>query len=242
MPGRVEPQWAQADRVVARHGHLAARAQYQTGMRWPHHSWRRDAPIADVLQPVVVDLGEALGHDADVAASDRLQGRLGQRLHPHEPLGGDHRLDDLAAALAARHLHGVRLGLDRQAGRLHVGPQALAALEAVQAGVWAGVLVHRGVGVEHVDDRQAVPLADLVVGRVVAGRDLERAGAELPIDVGVMDHRDRAVEDRHQAGLADQMPVALVVRVHGHGGVAQDGLRARRRHRDELVASRRSGT
>ena len=41
------------------------------------------------------------------------------------------------------------------------------------------------------------PLADLVIVRVVAGRHLERAGAEFAIHVRVGDHRNLAVEHRH---------------------------------------------
>ena len=48
--------------------------------------------------------------------------------------------------------------------------------------------------------------ADLIVVRVMAGRDLERAGAKFAIHVFVGDDRNLAVEDRHESRLADQMP------------------------------------
>ena len=197
----------------------------------------RDAPVAYVLQPIEVDLGEALRDDLDVSTPDSLHRRLSQRLHPDEPLSGNHRFDDLPAPLAARDLHRVGLGLDHQAGGLHVLPQPAAAFEPIQPGVGTGVFIHGCVRVEHADDRQAVALADLVVGRIVAGRDLERAGGEGWVDQCVMDHRDRPIEDRHQHRLTDQVTIALVVGVHGHGGVAQNGLRPGRRHGDDLARS-----
>jgi hypothetical protein len=58
----------------------------------------------------------------------------GRRLgHGHEPLVGQHGLDHLAGAGAARHHQLVLLGLDQQALRLQVGHHRLAGHEAVQA-------------------------------------------------------------------------------------------------------------
>ena len=54
-----------------------------------------------------------------------LQGRLGQRLHAHEPLLPHERLDHLAPALRARHAHRVRLLLNHQPRFLHMGCQRL---------------------------------------------------------------------------------------------------------------------
>ena len=156
----------------------------------------RDAPVLDVLQPVVVDLGEALGHDADAPVAHGRQGGVGQRLDAHEPLRGDHRLDDLAAALRARHGQLVGLFAEHQPGGAHIFPELLAAFEAVQAGVGPAVGVDARRFVQHGDDRQAVALADLEVVRVVPGRDLERPGAELAVDVFIGDDRDGAVEHR----------------------------------------------
>ena len=76
-------------------------------------------------------------------------------------------------------------------------------------------------------------LPDFEIVRVVARCDFQRAGAEFHRHVGVVDHGNRPLEHRHQTGRADQMPVALVVGVYSHGGVAQDRLRPSSRHRDE---------
>ncbi len=46
-----------------------------------------DAPVSDVLHPVVVDLGEALGDNADAPVAHGLDGPLGQGLDLDEPLG-----------------------------------------------------------------------------------------------------------------------------------------------------------
>ena len=54
------------------------------------------------------------------------------------------------------------------------------------------------------------------------GRDLQRARAEVRLDVGVGDDRHRAVDQRHDRACADEVAVARVVRVHGDGDVGQD--------------------
>ena len=66
-----------------------------------------DAPVADILHPVEIDLGEALGDDADAPVLHGLDGRLGQGLDLDEPLLAGDRLDDRLAALAVPHGSGV---------------------------------------------------------------------------------------------------------------------------------------
>ena len=81
-----------------------------------------------------------------------------------------------------------------------------------------------GALVENGRRRQVVPLADLEVVGVVRRGHLDRAGAEFRVDVLVGDHRDLPVHDRQQHGLADQVPVALVIGMHRDGRVAQHRL------------------
>lgn len=93
-----------------------------------------------------------------------------------------------------------------------------------------------GVFVHHGDGRQVVALADLEVVRVVGGRHLDGAGAELGVDVLVRDDRDGAVGQRQLDELADEVLVALVLGVDGDGRVAEHRLRAGGGDDDGLVA------
>ena len=67
-------------------------------------------------------------------------------------------------------------------------------------------------------------LADLEIVEVVGRRDLDRAGAFLGVGIFVGDDRDAPADQRQDHVLADQMLVALVVGMHGDGGVAEHGL------------------
>src|SRR5690606_27470445 len=82
-----------------------------------------------------------------------------------------------------------------------------------------------GVPVQHVDQGQVVALAHFIVVEVVGGGDLDAAGTEFPVNIFVSDNGNQTVDDGQVNVLADQVLVALVFRMHGHGGVAQHGFR-----------------
>ena len=189
-----------------------------------------DRPVLDVLQPVAVGVDPVRRHEFHFARFHEFETALRQRVHLHEPLVGQERLDHLAAAVAARHLQTVRLDLDQQAGGVEVGDDQLARVETIQAAVFFGDVVARRnhlrlVG-EDVDHRQRVALADRVVVEVVRGGDLDHAGAEGAVHVVVHDQRDAAAGQRKGDRLAVQREVARILRMHHRRGVAEHGFRA----------------
>ncbi len=74
--------------------------------------------------------------------------------------------------------------------------------------------------------------ADLEVVGVVPGRDLQRTGAELRLDVLVGDDLQPAPNERQDRALADQALIALIVGVHGDRRVGEHRLRSHRGDRD----------
>ena len=78
----------------------------------------------------------------------------------------------------------------------------------------------------HADDLQVVAQAHLEVVGVVGGGHLHGAGAEAQLHVVVRHDGDLPVHDGQDAGLAHQVLEPLVLRVHGHAGVAHHGLGA----------------
>ena len=98
-------------------------------------------------------------------------------------------------------------------------------LEAIQAAKALGHrIIHRRGRRHDVDQRQVVAHADLVIVEVVRGRDLHASGAEFALDVRVRDDRNTALRERQSHARADARPVTLVLGVHGHGGIAEQGL------------------
>ena len=70
---------------------------------------------------------------------------------------------------------------------------------------------------------------DLEVGRVVPRSDLQRSRSELRVDAIVRDDRHAPLDDRHEHFPADQVPVALVLRVHRDRDVGEHRRRTHRR-------------
>ena len=195
----------------------------------------RDAPVADVLEPVDVRLREALRHELDAAVLDGLDSRLGKALHLDEPLLRDERLDRRMAARAVAD--GVLMLLDRDehARLLELLDERLAAFVAVHARVLAGTLEHLARIADDLDLLEVMALAHLEVVRVVGRRDLDGARAEFLVDVLICKQRDAAADDRQYERLADEILVALVVRMDSNARIAEHRLRARRRDLDVLA-------
>ena len=183
-----------------------------------------DAPIMDVLHPVCVDLGEAVGDELDLPVVDHPERFLRQGLHLDEPLGGDERLHIGSAAVAGAHVVGMLGGFFQEAQGIQIGHDGLAGLIAVHALIFAAVLVDFAAVVQDADGFQVVAHSHLEVVGVVGGGHLHAAGAELHVHVIVGHDGDLLVHQGQYAGLAHQVPVAVVIGIHGHAGVAQHGL------------------
>ncbi len=194
----------------------------------------RDAPVADVVHPLVVNLGPVVGDENNFAGIDNADGRFRERLDPDEPLGGDERLDDILGAFAPAEAHGVIFDLLDQTELFEIRHDPLARFEPVETGIAAGLLGHSGVFANDFDLGQIVALAGLKVVGIVRGRDFHDAGAEFGIGQVVENDGNFAIHQRQHHGLAVQSEVARVFRIHRDGGVAQHGLRPRGRH-DEIT-------
>ena len=183
-----------------------------------------NTPVVDVLHPIGIDLGEALGDELGLPLVYHPQGLLGQGLHLHKPLGRDDGLYVGAAAVAGAHIVLVVLNFLQQAQLLQVGHDGLSGIIAVHPLVLAAVLVDPAAVVQHPDGLQVMPEAHLEVVGVVGGGHFDAAGTELQIHVLVGHDGDLTVHQRQNAGLANQVLIPLVIGVNGHAGVAQHGL------------------
>ena len=194
-----------------------------------------DAPILNVRQPMVINLGPAVGmkfHPAlGHAGFGFRHGGIFQK-----PLFAQARLDGHIRALAEPDVVLVRLGFNHHALFRENFHGNFARLEAIQPGQRpTRQSVHRAVGVDDFDERQLVARADVEVRLVVGGRHLEHAGAEFKIHMLVADDGDEFLivgnfrRERTNNKFADQLGVARVLGIHGHGGVAGNRLGPRRR-------------
>ena len=186
-----------------------------------------DAPVLNVLHPVEIGLGPAVGIELDRAGADCLDGGLGELVHADEPLVAEERFDLHAAALGEADVVDDVLDFFEEAELFHLRHALLAAFVAVEPGVLAALGVHGAVAVHDVDEFEVVTFADLIVVRVMGGRDLHAAGALFRVGVLVLDDRDPAVGERQVHGLADEVLVARIAGRDRHGGVAEHGFGTR---------------
>ena len=197
----------------------------------------RNAPVLDVFHPVPVGVDPVLRHEFHRAVLNQLKAALAKRVHFHEPLVGEIGLDDLSGTVTARHLQFVRFFLHQQSGFGQVGQYRFTRALHVQPAVFfRHGIVQMRVGGQDVDHRQAVALADRIVVEVVCRGDFDHAGTEFAVHVVVGDDWNLTVGQRQLHGLADQMRVAFVFRMHHHRGVAEQGFRAGGGHSQRSAA------
>ena len=73
-----------------------------------------DAPVFDILHPIVIDLLQTFGDKLGFPAANYLDCRLGQRLHLHKPLLRDARFNRAVAAVARTNVVSNRLNADQE--------------------------------------------------------------------------------------------------------------------------------
>ncbi len=211
----------------------------------------RDAPGLDVFHPVEIGVLPVLGDELGLVLAHGFDRRLRQGLGVDVPLPGQIRLDHHVGAVAVRHHVGVAAQFSRPGPCLQAATRSPCARQSGQDLKLLGLFEfaretapRRGSVIfvlreslafdtENIDLRQVMPLANLEVVEVVRRRDLHRARALLGIGVLVADDRDLAPHQRQDHVLADQVLVALVLRVHGHRRVAQHRLGPRGGDHDE---------
>ena len=198
-----------------------------------------DAPVLDVAHPGEIGVFPLLRHELDGAVLDGGNGRFGQLPGIDVPLVGQVGFYYHPGAVPAGYPQTMGLDLVHQAQGLQVRDHAPARLEAIQPPVGCRrLLIDGGIVVEDIDHRQAVAAAHLIVVEIVGRGYLDDAGAEFAVHVVVRYDRNLAPGQGQFHHAADQVLVALILRVDGHGGVAEHGFRPGGRHGQVTFAAR----
>src|SRR5262249_15865879 len=93
--------------------HLAAAFTAPRGNAMSPPQLARDAPVANVVKPIQVDLFVIFGRDRDFAVLDNFNRLFGERLNLDEPLLRETRVDDASATVAGSERNGVILDRDQ---------------------------------------------------------------------------------------------------------------------------------
>ena len=180
-----------------------------------------------------------VGVEADVAALDGREAARGEPVHLHEPLVGQHRLDDDTGAPRLRLRHRVLSRFEQITVAFELRHHGLASDVTIHAAKRdRPVVVDLRVQGEDDDQRQVVAHRGAIVVEVVRAGDLDAARAEGHVDHRVGHDGHRAVAERQDDLAPDQMPVARIVGMHGHRAVREHGLGSCGRDRQATQARR----
>ena len=181
-----------------------------------------------------------LRHELRLALFHRLDRRLRESLHFYEPLLGYTGLHGRSASIAGPDIVVVVLGLQQCAFLLQIADDRLSCLVAIHPGIIRIVLHDLRVIGHHIDHRKVVATSYLKVVRVMRRCDLHDARSEFHIYIIIGDQRDLTVNQRQDQRLADEITIALILRIDCHSRIAEQRLRTRRRelHRTASVLER----
>ena len=191
-----------------------------------------NAPVVNIFHPIQVSLGKTLGHELDAAVFYHINGWPGQGLHLYKPLGAGQRFHDGTAAIAAANIMIIGLHFNQITLLFQILHNGFPCLIAVHAVVFAAV-DDLSILIDALHLLQVVAQSDLIVVRVVAGSHLNGTGPEAEFHVVVSHDGELSTDQRKNRIFADEMPIALVIRMNCDAGIAQHGLRAGRGY-DEL--------
>ena len=184
-----------------------------------------DAPVADIVRPVEIDLLQTFGNQFHLTVFHRFHRGLDEFFHLYEPLLLYQRFHGCLAAVMGAYIVGIFLDLHQESLPRKLLHNGLSGRIPVHSAVRAAVLVDGGVVVHHIDHRQAVTFSHFKVVGVMGGGNLHHAGAEFPVHVSIRHHRNHPVHDGQHHALPDQVAVPLILGMYGNRGITQHGFR-----------------
>jgi len=184
-----------------------------------------DAPVANVVHPVKIRGFPGRGNDPGLFLHHGGDGLFGQGFDFHKPLFGHHRFDIRFTAVALTDIVRVRLRADEIAFFFQIGDHIFARLITILPFVLSAMLIDDSLPVHDGNDFQIVALSHGKIVGIGTGGDLHRARAEIHRHIVVGDDRYWFIHERQNDQFADFIFVARVVRMNGHGRIAQHRLR-----------------
>ena len=192
-----------------------------------------NTPVADIHEPVQIDLVKSLRHKCEIPVLNGLDRRLRHLLHRDEPLLLDHRFNGRVAAVMRADSMCMRDDFHKEPKLFKISDDLPSGFIAVHPRVLSAEPVHRSVVIQDIDLREIMTFSDLKVIRVMRRCDLHAARSEFHVDVLIRDHRDLSAREREQEHLADDICIALIIGVDRDCGIPKHCLRTRCRNLDK---------
>ena len=184
-----------------------------------------NTPVANIIHPAGVGLGEALGHELGATIVNAIHSSLNQGLHFYEPLSRNKGLYNAAAALAVTNSMGMVFDFNKIAASFQISHNVLAAFLASLTFIFACFRSHFAIHANNNYAGQVMANAHLIVVGVVGRSDFYSAGTKFQINIAISDDGNNTTIGGQSQMLAYQMTIAGVSRVYSYSGIARDGLR-----------------
>jgi len=192
-----------------------------------------DAPVDPFalhrIEPVHVGFFPPCRVKADQAGFHRAASFCHLRI-AHPPLLGQPRFNRNPTPLRKTDIVFIFFGFHEKTKIIKALGRGLAGFKPVHPCKFSARFADGAIGVEHVEQRQIVAAPDSKVHRIVGRRHFQTACAELPVHHRIGNNRNLFPGKWSPDVFADQVLIALIVRVHGHRHVTHDGFRARGRN------------
>ena len=174
-----------------------------------------NTPVADILQPVQINLIKTLRNKFQFSRLNRIDCRFCQLLHLHKPLLFYHWLYRGMAPVMGSYIMRVWLDLYQVSLFFQIFHHCLSCFVAIHTCIFAApLLIDGGVVVHHINFRKVVTLSNLKVVRVVSRSNLYSSGSKLFIYIVICHNRNLSVRQWQEALLPYDVFVSLIIRMH----------------------------
>ena len=149
----------------------------------------RQAPVINVLHPVIVYAFRGFRPYFDLAVLDNLNGGLAQLLHFHPPLRLLEGFDNVLGLVAQRNFHRVILLLNEEPQFGQFVNNRVSCIEALLAFEGTGIMIQVTIIRQNIDELEVVALSDGEIVRVVSRCNLDGTGTKCWVNIVVGDDR-----------------------------------------------------
>mmetsp|Transcript_11473 Transcript_11473/g.29322 ORF Transcript_11473/g.29322 Transcript_11473/m.29322 type:complete len:212 (-) Transcript_11473:1139-1774(-) len=188
----------------------------------------RDAPLSDILEPVVPDLLVVFWYNLQPPLPDGIDGLCRHVGAVAKPLRDSEWLDDVLRSRTDRDYHRIVLLASEKTKSGQFLLDRNTSIVPLHSGEFTTAWADESGLVNNGDKRQIVPFATLPIVWIVRRSDLHGASSEGYVDHGVCDDNKLSVRNEGVCQcLANKLCVPGIVWVHCYGRVTQHRLETR---------------
>ena len=167
-----------------------------------------------------------------------LYGRLRKFLHCHKPLRLGHGLYSTATAVMRSYIMGMILNLNKKSEGFKVRNHLLPCLVSLHSLIFSTLFIDGGIIVHYVYYFKIMALTNLEVIGVVRRSDLNDAGTEFLIHVGICYNGDILVHEGQDHCFACYFRISLIIGIYRKCRIAQHSLGTRRCYNHIIIGIR----